>query len=176
DGEERGEPAGDAAEPRRAEAGGKAERGHGEVVERVPGGVALERLVETGEYDEHHQRWRADHGREARARLLPQRPGDGRQRAEQEAERDAEQELAGVVEMVEADVRVGGVDDLREEGGQGDDERGGAERELGWAGERETGVGERFGRRRLVRAAADARLVAASGPAVGSLDERVAAP
>src|SRR6476469_508010 len=51
--EERGEAAGDQAEPRRAETCDEAKRGHADVVESMVEGMTLERLVEARDHPQH---------------------------------------------------------------------------------------------------------------------------
>ena len=134
-------PAGNKAEPRCTEAGSKAEAGHREVVERVLERIAFERLVDARHHHEHHQHRRDEHGRETERRVVAEPARDGRQRAEQNTEHRAEEELAGVVEVVVAIAHLRSVDDLREERGQSDDAGGEAEAELGMACERDASAG-----------------------------------
>ena len=168
------DPAGDEAEPGRAEAGDKAEGGHRKVVEGVLEGVALERLVDARHHHEHHQHRCDEHGGEPERGVVAEPARDGGQRAEHETEHRAEEELAGVVEVVVAVTHLGGVDDLREEGGQTRRRR---RRRRSRAGSglraaRLCGVARRA---RAVRGSSSARccarLVVRSGPAVRVVDE-----
>ena len=87
------------------------------MVEGVLEGVAFERLVEARHHDEHHQRRRRETAVSPSVGAFAEPARDVGRRAEQQAEHDAEEEVAGVVEVVVADARLGGVDDLGEEGG-----------------------------------------------------------
>ena len=152
DREDEHQPAGDEAEPGRAEAGDEAEGGHREVVEGVLERVALERLVDA----RHHHAASSPSARRAPRpgpsdEWSPSRREIARQRAEQQPEHRAEEELAGVVEVVVAVAYLGGIDDLREEGGQADDARSDPEAELRRGRERHTSAGQaarRLGRLR----------------------------
>src|SRR5581483_9731198 len=118
DGKDGRKAAADPAQPARAEAGDKAEGGHSEVVEGVFERVTLEWRVDARHHHEHHQRLCDDRRYEPERRAVAEPSREGGKRSDQQPEYDTEEEVAGVVEMVVTGARLGGIDDLREEGRQ----------------------------------------------------------